>query len=237
MTGQERQSKDDPWAANVLPSPRAVRLPFHLTVYQAHICEASLMRLFLTLTNTAQNLHSELPLYSSEREEPPAPRTWGFLEGPGEGRPRKAVAWLLLLLHPSWAGRRRAPNQARVRSLGPTSQWPRWPTAHITYTMCVCIYMAVSVCVVSVLRLPARDGHTLQESLLARDESGPSWLLASYSSASGMPFSQDADLGGVPWISLKMRSRFSLLTNNCWETTAWCSLRCTLHQQDLLALT
>ena len=111
------------------------------------------------LLTTAQNLHSEFPLYSFEKEWRATVQghtaSWRRL---AVGRPRKAVAWLLPLLHPWWAGKPQGPSQAQVRSLGPHSQWPHWQTLDITSVMCVLSCLCLSR---SKLRPPARElSHT-----------------------------------------------------------------------------
>ena len=62
------------------------------------------------------------------------------------GRPRKAVAWLLLLLHPSWAGRPQGPQPGSSEITGTSPHSDHIGRLHTSLSVCV-----------SNLRLPARE--------------------------------------------------------------------------------
>lgn len=140
----------------------------------------------------------------------------GDLEWAGQGKPWPGS---FCCSTPPGQGGHRAPNQARVRSLGPhLTVTTLADSIHHLYYVCLHLYGCICMCQQAQTASQGAKPYQAQESLLARDESGPSWL-ASYSSASGMPaFVRDADPRRGP-LNFQ-RSRFSLLTNNCWETTA-----------------
>ena len=149
--GRERWSEDDLWAANAPQAQGAIRPAGRPHGTRPVFIEASLTCLFRKqhLFITAQNLHSELPLYSSEKERR------AIVQGHraawrrrGAGRPRKAVAWLLLLSHSLWCGQggRRGPSQPQGRSLGPHSHSGHTDWLHTLNYLCLHLYACVCEC-------------------------------------------------------------------------------------------
>lgn len=204
------------------PSPSAVRPALQPHGTKPIFTEASLTCLFRKqhVFTTAQNLHSELPLYISEKERRVTVQGHGASwRGPGVGRPRKAVAWFLLLFHPSWAGRPQGPQPGLSEITGTSPHSDHIGRLHTSLKLCVCIYMAVSVCV-SKLRLPARElSHIKPRSVcLAEMSLGLLGLPHTVLYLGCQLLSGMLTLGGGP-LNFQ-RSRFSLLTNNCQETTA-----------------
>lgn len=116
-----------------------------------------------TLLHRTQTLHSESPLYSSEKERRATVQGHGaFWRRRGVCWPRKARAGFLLPPHLSQGGRPPGPQPGSSEIIWTSlSQWPEWPTTYITSMMCVCIYVPVSVCV-SKLRLPARQPRHIE---------------------------------------------------------------------------
>ena len=143
----------------------------------------------------------------------------GDLEWTGQGKPWPGS---FCCTTPCGQGGHSAPNQARVRSLGPhlTVTTLADSIHHLNY---VCLHLHGRICVCQQAQTASQGTklYQAQECLLGRDESGPSWL-ASHSSASGMPaFVRDADPRRGP-LNFQ-RSRFSLLTNNCREPPPRCA--------------
>lgn len=107
------------------PKPKGLpSLPVCLVVPGPRSHRASLTCLFRKQHFFAgtQTLHSELPLYSSEKERRATVQGHrAFWRRLGVCWPRKAMAWFLLLPHLSRAGRPKDSSQAQVRSFGPHS--------------------------------------------------------------------------------------------------------------------
>lgn len=140
MTGQRETVKGRSLSSKCTPSPSAVGPALRPHGTKPIFTEASLMCLFRKqhLFTTAQNLHSELPLYSSEKERRVTVQGHGASwRGPGVGRPRKAVAWLLLLLHPSWAGRPQGPQPGSSEITGTSPHSDHIGRLHTSLILCV----------------------------------------------------------------------------------------------------
>lgn len=124
------------------PKPEGLSDPPVCLRYQARVYRVPLQETALT---AAQNLHSEFPLYSYEKERRATVQgheaSWRRL---GVGRPRKAMAWLLLLPHPSRARKPQGPGQAQVRSFGPHSHSGHIDRLHVSLQF-ICPPVPVSV--------------------------------------------------------------------------------------------
>lgn len=150
MTGQGEMVKGWSLSSKCTPSPRAVRPALQPHGTKPIFTEASLTCLFRKqhLFTTAQNPHSELPLYISEKERRVTVQGHGASwRGPGVGRPRKAVAWLLLLLHPSWAGRPQGPQPGSSEITGTSPHSDHIGRLHTSLKLCVFAFIWPYLCV------------------------------------------------------------------------------------------
>lgn len=180
------------------------------------------------LLTAAQNLHSEFPLYSYEKERRATVQghgaSWRRL---GVGRPRKAMAWLLLLPHPSWARKPQGPGQAQVRSFGPHSHSGHIDRLHVSLQF-ICPPVPVSVSKQAHTAVQGAKSYQTLECVVCKANS----KLTAPRSGSGRPaFVNNADPKRLTMNSQK--SRFSPFLTNHRDGLL---VACPAHQQCLFVL-
>lgn len=146
------------------PKPKGGQTCPSTSRYQAHLYRGlpDVPLQETALIHHRTNPSFRIPLYSSGKERRVTVQGHGASwRRPGVDRPRKAVAWLLLLLHLLWAGRPQCPQPGSGEITGTSPHSDHIGRLHTSLKLCVFAFTWPYLCVSasSELRssLPARE--------------------------------------------------------------------------------